>query len=157
MFGGITGDITALGSTIASDLGISHYKNIDINHEGFQGSVYSDTLRDTVSNNIGVFSNAYDLTNNAIDNAGKSALSAATQIPIFNFTGTLGNTARDYVLNGANRDQAISQGAFNVIKDVIKDYILDNIGTDGNNLTDIGMSEEVMKTVIYQMILESLN
>ena len=65
--GDISGDLTALGSTIRSDLGLSYYNSIDVNHPGYSATVYTDALRGTVSDNMGVLGDIYDGVNNAAD------------------------------------------------------------------------------------------
>lgn len=122
--GDIAGDITALGATVKSDLGLSHYNSIDVNHPGFSGMVYTDALRGTVSDNLGVFGDIYDGINNAADEVVQHTAAKASGIPALNYVGNIGGAVRNSTLNGATRDQAMNLGLLNLGADFMNDQLL---------------------------------
>lgn len=149
LLGDISGDITALGSTMASDLGISHYNSIDVNHPGYGLSVYTDSLRGTVSDNLGGFGDLYDGVNGAVDELVQYAAAGATGIPAFNYVGNLGNTVRDTTMNGATRDQAMNLGIGKLGQDFIRD-----IAFGGTNPVDSWMTPENLQEQIKEELAD---
>ena len=174
LIGGISSDLTALGSTIASDMGFSHYNTIDVNHPGYQASVYVDALRGTVSDNLGEFGGTiYDRFNSAADNVVANTAAKYTKIPLLGYTGNLGTTVRDATIHGASKDQAMSLGIANIVKSSINDVAFNGVIPDEPSefliydsefntlvaeLMNEGMDEKTAReTAYYHLRLAALN
>lgn len=145
LLGDISGDITALGSTMASDLGISHYNSIDVNHPGYGLSVYTDSLRGTVSDNLGGFGDLYDGVNGAADELSHYALAAVTRVPGLNYIGELGSTVRDASINGATRDQAMNFGISNVAQNALEDMTFGELQPESDWSTQQKLNERFLE------------
>lgn len=116
--------LTTISSGAASSFGLSGYHSLDANHPGYAHLVYSDTIRDAVSED---FNNAQELAYNNVNTAAdeifsKLAFKGISMFPgleeagnagkqIYDIFGAYGETAYDAATGGATANESTALAA----------------------------------------------
>ncbi len=147
LVGDVVGGLTSLGSTIWHDMGLSHYNSIDVNSPLYAATVYSDTVRDTVSDDLGEFGGAvYNSINNVVDNGLRTAALGPWGASAADALGSFGSSARETAIKGGTNQEAFFVGASNAGLDLLLntfsvDQLLDtSFAGKWQSLLDYGIS-----------------
>ena len=118
--------MTAVGDTVQHILGLSNYHSLDTNKSEYIPAVYSDTTRQAVSEDFTEDQrNAYDTTNNIVDEALATAAfcfaGKATNDKeirevgerIFDTLGIYGDVVHSSGENGSNTNESFAMAAAN--------------------------------------------
>lgn len=136
LLGDISGGLTSIGSGIEHTLGLSHYHGIDVNKPGYTFSVYTDSVRDAVSEDFtdsgkALYNGFNSLADEAVsdfvlgglsDLAGLEHADDAIKMA-HSMLGSYGEGVRNTAIDGGTTNEALGIGTANAAIDFLTSWI----------------------------------